>query len=92
MPVIVKRSVGSSTSTAVIWFIVSVPVLSELIADVKPSVSTDGRSFTIAFSFASSTLPSERTTWTTIGSASGIAAIASATAVLKSVVPRLRRG
>ena len=69
------------------------PVLSELIADVNPSVSTDGRSFTIAFSFASSTLPSERTTWTTIGSASGIAAIASATAVLKSVVhdcPRLR--
>ena len=43
MPVTVYRSVGSSTSTAVIWFIVSVPVLSELIADVNPSVSTDGQ-------------------------------------------------
>ena len=52
------RSVGSTTSTAVIWFIVSVPVLSELIAEVNPSVSTDGRSLTIALCFASSTLPS----------------------------------
>ena len=60
---------------------------------MKPSVSTDGRSLTIAFSLASSTLPSERTTWTTIGRASGIAAIASATAVLNSIdhdCPRLR--
>ena len=67
--------------------------MSELIAEVNPSVSTDGRSLTIAFSFASSTLPSDRTTWTTIGRASGIAAIASATAVSNSVVhdcPRLR--
>jgi hypothetical protein len=70
-----------------------VPVLSELIAEVNPSVSTDGKSLTIAFSFASSTLPRERTTWTTIGNASGIAAIASATAVSNSVLagcPRLR--
>ena len=71
----------------------SVPVLSELIADVNPRVSTEGRSLTIAFSLASSTLPSESTTWTTIGRARGIAAIASATAVLNSVShdwPRLR--
>ena len=69
------------------------PVLSELIAEVNPSVSTDGKSLTIAFSFASSTLPRERTTCTTIGRASGIAAIASATAVLNSIdhdCPRLR--
>ena len=64
---------------------VRVPVLSELIAEVKPSVSTDGRSLTMAFCLASSTLPSDSTTWTTIGSASGIAAIASATAVLNNI-------
>ena len=52
---------------------------------MNPSVSTDGRSLTIAFSLASSTLPRERTTWTTIGKASGIAAIASATAVSNSI-------
>ena len=75
------------------WFIVSVPVLSELIAEVNPSVSTDGRSLTIAFCFASSTLPRERTTCTTTGRASGMAAIASATAVSNSIVhdcPRYR--
>ena len=52
-----------------------------------------GRSLTMAFCLASSTLPSDSTTWTTMGSARGIAAIANATAVLNSVVhdwPRLR--
>ena len=33
---------GSTTSTAVIWFMVRVPVLSELMADVNPRVSTEG--------------------------------------------------
>ncbi len=37
----------------------------------------------MAFFFASSTLPSDRTTWTTVGSASGIAEMASATALMK---------
>ena len=60
------------------------PVLSELIAEVNPSVSTDGSSFTIAFRFARSTLPSDRITWVTVGSASGIAAIASDTALTNS--------
>ena len=69
------------------------PVLSELIADVNPSVSTEGSSFTIAFRPASSTLPRERTTWTTVGSASGMADIASATALMNNALhgsPRCR--
>ena len=85
MPEIVYRSTGSSTSTTVIWFIVSVPVLSELIADVDPSVSTDTRSLTMAFSPASSFAPAERITCRTVGSAVGIAAIASAIAVMNRV-------
>src|SRR4051794_30185924 len=72
------------TSTAVIWFMVKVPVLSELMAEVKPSVSTDGRSFTMAFRCARSRLPRDRITCVTVGSASGIAAIASETALTKS--------
>ena len=48
MPVIAYRSVGSITSTTVTWFSVRVPVLSELIADVEPSVSTESRLLTTA--------------------------------------------
>ena len=69
------------------------PVLSELIAEVKPSVSTDGRSFTIALRLARSTLPSDRIIWVTVGSASGMAAIARATALTNSTSqasPRVR--
>ena len=80
MPEIVYRSAGLTTSTAVIWFIVSVPVLSELIAEVNPSVSTEGRSLTMALRLARSTPPSDRIVWVTVGSASGMAAIASETA------------
>ena len=80
MPEIVYRSVGSTTSTAVIWFMVSVPVLSELIAEVNPSVSTEGRSLTIALRLARSTPPSDRMVWVTVGRASGMAAMASETA------------
>ena len=72
------------TSTTVIWFIVRVPVLSELIAEVKPSVSTDGSSLTIALRLARSTPPSERIIWVTVGSASGTAAIARVTALTNS--------
>jgi alkanesulfonate monooxygenase SsuD/methylene tetrahydromethanopterin reductase-like flavin-dependent oxidoreductase (luciferase family) len=76
----VYRSVGLTTSTAVIWFMVRVPVLSELMAEVNPSVSTDGRSFTIALRLARSTPPIDRMVWVTVGSASGMAAMASDTA------------
>src|SRR3954447_2857392 len=81
------------TSTTVIWFIVRVPVLSELIAEVKPSVSTDGSSLTIALRLARSTPPRDRIIWVTVGSASGTAAMARATALTKSTShasPRVR--
>ena len=71
------------TSTAVIWFSVRVPVLSELMAEVNPSVSTAGSSLTSALRLASSTLPSERITSVTVGRASGIAAMARDTALTK---------
>ena len=63
---------------------VSVPVLSELIAEVNPSVSTEGRSFTMALRLARSTPPSDRIICVTVGSASGMAAIASETALTNS--------
>jgi len=66
-----------------IWLVVSVPVLSEQITDVQPSVSTDGRLRTIAFFFAMRRVPSARHVVMTAGRPSGIAATASATAILK---------
>ena len=43
--------------TAVIWFSVSVPVLSELIAEVDPRVSVDCIRFMIAPALASAWVP-----------------------------------
>ena len=65
---------------------VSVPVLSEQIAEVAPSVSVERRRFTIAFASASSRVPRERIVVTTAGSPVGIAAIANATPAVKTVV------
>ncbi len=73
------------SSTAVIWLSVSVPVLSELIADVEPSVSVDRSRFMIAFAFASICVPYERIVVTTAGSPVGIAEIAKAIAAVKTV-------
>ena len=81
-----------ASSTAVIWFSVSVPVLSELIAEVAPSVSVERRRFTIAFAFASSCVPIERIVVTTAGRPVGIAAIANASAAVKTVLKRLAAG
>jgi hypothetical protein len=67
--------------------------LSELIADVKPSVSTEGSSLTMALRLARSTPPSDRIIWVTVGSASGTAAIARVTALTNSTShasPRVR--
>ena len=58
--------------------------MSELMAEVNPSVSTAGSSLTSALRLASSTLPSERITSVTVGRASGIAAMARETALTKS--------
>ena len=77
--------------TAVIWLRVSVPVLSELMADVEPSVSTDRRRFTMAPALARVVVPAERTAVTTAGSPVGIADTLKATAVRNSTwneVPR----
>src|SRR3954449_1935743 len=74
---------------------VSVPVLSELIAEVKPGVSTDGSSLTIALRLARSTPPRERIIWVTVGSASGTAAMARVPALTKGTSqasPRESRG
>ena len=73
------------SSTAVIWLSVSVPVLSELIAEVEPSVSVERSRFMIAFAFASICVPCERTVVTTAGSPVGMAEIAKAIAAVKTV-------
>ena len=67
----------------VIWLVVSVPVLSEQMTDVQPSVSTEGSERTIAFLRAIRRVPSARHVVITAGRPSGIAATASATAILK---------
>ena len=74
------------SSTAVIWFSVSVPVLSEQIADVAPSVSVERRRLMIALASASRRVPRERIVVTTAGRPVGIAAIANATATVKTSV------
>ena len=76
-------SVASITSTTVTWFNVRVPVLSELIAEVDPKVSTESRLLTTAPCWASFDEPVERITCRTVGIAIGTAASASAIAVVK---------
>jgi len=66
-----------------IWLVVRVPVLSEQMTDVQPRVSTEGRLRTIAFFFAMRRVPKARQVVMTAGRPSGIAATASATAILK---------
>ena len=63
----------------IISFMVSVPVLSELIALVAPRVSTSVRFFTIALAAASSLAPYASIAWTNVGRPVGIAEIAIAT-------------
>ena len=86
---IVKRRPTTAISTAVIWLSVSVPVLSELMADVEPSVSTERSRFTIAPALASVDVPAARIVVTTAGRPVGMAETANATAVRNSVVERL---
>ena len=69
------------------------PVLSELIAEVEPSVSVEASRFMIAPALASCSVPQARMVVTTVGSPTGIAAMAKATAALKTarnVSPRAR--
>ena len=80
-------------SRAVILFSVSVPVLSEQIAETEPSVSTDGSRLTMAFWAASARVPIEYIVVTTAGMPVGMAEIARAMPAMKivsKVSPRLR--
>ena len=61
------------------------PVLSEQIAEVEPSVSTAGSRLTIALRRAISRVPIDSSAVTTAGRPVGIAATASATPVMNSV-------
>ncbi len=70
--------------TAVIWFIVRVPVLSELSAEVDPRVSTERSCLTMAPAAASIWEPLDRMAVSIAGSAVGMAAIMNATAVRNS--------
>ena len=76
---------GITISRAVILLSVSVPVLSEQIADVEPSVSTAGSRLTMALRRAISRVPIESRAVTTAGSPVGMAATASATPVMNRV-------
>ena len=71
------------TLATLIWFVVKVPVLSEQITLVQPSVSTLGKFLTIAFFCAIFFVPSAKHAVITAARPSGIAATASATAILK---------
>ena len=61
------------------------PVLSEQITEVEPSVSTAGSRLTIALRRAISRVPMDSSAVTTAGRPVGIAATASATPVMNSV-------
>ena len=63
----------------VIWFRVSVPVLSEAMTEAEPRVSTECSSLTTALRLAMSWTPMARTTDKIAGSPSGTAATASET-------------
>lgn len=69
--------------TALISFLVRVPVLSEQIVEVQPRVSTEGRRLTMQLFWAIFLVPRARHVVITAGRPSGIAATAKATAILK---------
>ena len=79
-----NRRPASRSSRAVIWFSVSVPVLSVQICEVLPSVSTEASRLTMAPRLASRVVPMARVNATTAGSPSGMAATASETALTNS--------
>jgi len=78
--VIERRETGRTFET-LIWLVVSVPVLSEQMTLVAPSVSTLGSERTMAFLRAMRDAPSDRHVVMTAGRPSGMAATASETAI-----------
>ena len=84
-----SSAVSPVCSTTVILFCVNVPVLSEQITCVQPSVSTAVRRRMTAWRRLMFVTPIESTTVTTVASPSGIAATASDTATMNvSSTPR----
>jgi hypothetical protein len=83
MPVTSKRVAPTTSAVTVIWFSVSVPVLSEQITVVLPSVSTAGRRRISAPRRAMVDTPTASRIVTAAGNPSGIAPTASATAASK---------
>ena len=71
---------GGEGGKTLTWLVVSVPVLSEHMTVVHPSVSTEGSLRTMAFSSAIRRVPRARQVVMTAGSPSGMAATARATA------------
>ena len=64
---------------------VKVPVLSEQITEVQPSVCTEGRLRTMEFFLAIRLVPKAKQVVITAGKPSGMAATASATAICRSI-------
>ena len=84
----INKSRGGSfanrtNATTVIWFVVSVPVLSEQMTVVQPSVSTEGSFRMMALRFTIFLVPSAKQRVMTAGNPSGIAATPRATAILR---------
>ena len=77
---------GVYWSTTVIWFLVSVPVLSEQITVVQPKVSTEGSLRMIALCFTMRFTPMERMIVEIAGRPSGIAATARETATISMLM------
>ena len=84
-PSTLKRRPTTTSSRAVIWLSVRVPVLSEQIADVEPSVSTDRRRLTMAPCLARACVPNDSNVVTTAGRPVGMAAMARLIPTRKSV-------
>ena len=70
------ETVPVNSVVAVIWFSVSVPVLSLLITVVPPSVSTSASDLTTALASASRCAPEDSIACTKVGRPTGIAEIA----------------
>ena len=84
-PSMLCRRPTVTSSRAVIWFRVSVPVLSEQMAEVEPRVSTDRSRLTMAPFSARARVPPESSMVTTAGRPVGMAATARLMPTRKSV-------
>jgi len=74
---------GYAIATTAIWLVVRVPVLSEQMTVVQPSVSTEGSLRTMALRLTILRVPRARQSVMTAGRPSGMAATPSATAILR---------